>query len=83
MTEFNKVRNMLVHSDGILKKSNLNLVNICKKQKGIFLSEFTDEEYSVSITEEYCKFTLDNVEKLFNEIYLNMTRDKASGQQSI
>ena len=29
LIEFNKIRNMLVHTDGILKKSNLNLVNIC------------------------------------------------------
>lgn len=76
---FNKVRNMLVHTDGILKKSNLNLVNICKKYDGIILTDFTDEEYSVSITEVYCKLTLGCVEELFNQIHQNMKKEKASG----
>ena len=83
LIEFNKIRNMLVHTDGILKKSNLNLVNICKKYEGIILADFSDEESSVSIMEEYCKLTLDNVEELFNQIYRNMNEEKASGQHLI
>ncbi len=79
LTEFNKVRNMLVHTDGILKKSNLNLVRICEKYDGIILTDFTDKEYSVNITKDYCKSALDNVEELFNQIHSNMSKKRPAG----
>jgi hypothetical protein len=79
LIEFNKVRNMLVHTDGILKKSNTNLIKVCEKYEGIILTDFTESEYSVSITMNYCKSTLDNVVELFNQIYSNMSAERPVG----
>tara|TARA_R110002051_G_C8619101_1_gene483014 strand:- start:113 stop:778 length:666 start_codon:yes stop_codon:yes gene_type:complete len=75
--DFNKVRNILVHSDGILSNSNNKLKTICKKYDGIVMTEMTDDEISITIMEEFCSLMLDNVQELFNKIYSEMTEKKA------
>jgi len=72
ITDFNKVRNLLVHSDGILNNSNNRLKVICDKYDGILMTELTKDEISITISEKYCSLMLENVQELFNKIYREM-----------
>ena len=74
ITDFNKIRNVLVHSDGYLPKSNVELIKICSKYKQIKLLESDENEYLIELDSAYCRYSLSKIEKFLNEIYLAMKK---------
>ena len=82
ITDFNKIRNLLVHSDGILKNSNNKLKAVCKKYDGIIMTELTNDEISITILEGFCTAMLKNVQELFNTTYKEMMDKKPAGNNA-
>lgn len=74
--DFNKIRNVLVHSDGVFTKENIGLTKIISKYKEIELYELGEtKEYSFIINEGFSKLSLDIV-KLFFYLICNEMNDK-------
>lgn len=77
--DFNKIRNVLVHSDGVFPKENIRLTKIISKYKEISLYELEEtKEYSFNINEGFTKLSLDIVTIFFRLIWNEMNDKKAS-----
>ena len=72
ITDFNKIRNTLVHSDGIFSKNNKELISICKKYKNLNNSDFDNENISISLDHKFCQFTLEKITIFVDDIYREM-----------
>ncbi len=78
VNDFNKIRNVFVHSDGILSKSTIDTIKICQKYSPIELTEYDEENFNIQIDSEFCKYSLTKIEKLINDIHNAMRKHRAS-----
>ena len=69
ITDFNKIRNVLVHSDGVFPKSNVDMIKICQKYGQIALTEYEEDNLNIEFDSEFCKYSLGIIEELFQEIH--------------
>ncbi|WP_324068262.1 MAG: hypothetical protein RSE15_10285 [Flavobacterium sp.] len=76
INNFNKIRNVLVHSDGILSKSVTDTIKICKKYNQIELKEYDEDNFIIEINSEFCKFSLKKIEKTITHIHSEMQNHK-------
>jgi hypothetical protein len=76
--DLNKIRNVLVHSDSILSKTNIELINVCSKYSSINRIDYDDNDYIIEFGNEFCKESLNKIEKLFNDIYHAMREANTS-----
>ena len=76
--DFNKIRNVFVHSDGILSKSATDTIKVCEKYSQIQLSEYDEDNLIINIDREFCKYSLTKIEKLINEVHIGMQNERAS-----
>ncbi|NUY82681.1 hypothetical protein HUK80_17395 [Flavobacterium sp. MAH-1] len=77
ITDFNKIRNVLVHSDGVFPKSNADVINVCAKYGQIKLSEY-DDNLIIEFDNEFCKYSLSQIENFITDIYKEMNGKRAS-----
>lgn len=77
ITDFNKIRNVLVHSDGIFAKSNVDLIKVCEKY-AIILTGYDEDNLYIKFDSEFCKYSLSKIEKLFQDIHVEMKSVNAS-----
>jgi hypothetical protein len=76
--ELNKIRNVLVHSDGYFVRDNRNdLISICenKDYDGIGVVHIPVNKMAITISKEFVLFSLDHIEKFFEELNKEM-KDK-------
>ncbi len=78
INDFNKIRNVFVHSDGILPKSASDTIRVCEKYSQIQLSEYDEDNFIINIDYEFCKYSLVNIEKLINEVHYGMQNERVS-----
>ena len=78
ITDFNKIRNVFVHSDGILSKSNSDTIRVCEKYNQIELIEYDEDNLSIQIDSEFCKYSLLKIENLINDVHYGMRKQRAS-----
>lgn len=78
INDFNKIRNVFVHSDGILSKSTFDTIKICEKYSQIQLTEYDNDNFIINIDSEFCKYSLTKIEKLINDIHNGMQNERAS-----
>jgi hypothetical protein len=78
INDFNKIRNVFVHSDGILSKSATDKINICKKYSQIQLTEYDEDNFNINIDSGFCKYCLTKIENLINDVHNGMRNERAS-----
>lgn len=78
ITDFNKIRNVLVHSDGIFQKSNVELIKVCSKYDQLTLLEYDEDELSIEFNHSFCRYSLSIIENLIQEIHKTMIAVRAS-----
>ena len=78
INDFNKIRNVFVHSDGILSKSATDTIKVCEKYSQIQLTEYDDDNFIINIDSEFCKYSLTKIEKLINDVHNGMRNERAS-----
>lgn len=77
VNDFNKIRNIFVHSDGIISKSATETIKVCKKYHQIQLIEYDEDNFSIQIDSEFCKYSLRKIEKLIYEVHNEMQKERA------
>lgn len=73
LQDYNKIRNLFVHSDGMVEKTNQDVIKISTKYKGIELGDF--DNYGVSfleISKDFTIYSLNCIEAFFQSIYQNI-----------
>ncbi len=83
INDFNKIRNVFVHSDGILSKSATDTIKVCEKYSQIQLTEYDDDNFIIDINSEFCKHSLTKIEKLINDIHSEMRNERTCHQQKV
>ncbi len=78
INDFNKIRNIFVHSDGILPKSATDTIKVCKKYSQIQITVYDDDNFSINIDSEFCKYSLTKIEILLNDVHTGMQNERAS-----
>lgn len=78
INDFNKIRNVFVHSDGILPKSATDTIKVCKKYSQIQITVYDDDNFSINIDSEFCKYSLTKIEILLNNVHTGMQNERAS-----
>jgi hypothetical protein len=78
INDFNKIRNVFVHSDGILSKSAADTIKVCEKYSQIQLTEYDDDNFIINIDSEFCKYSLTKIEKLITDVHNGMRNERAS-----
>lgn len=78
INDLNKIRNIFVHSDGILPKSATDTIKVCEKYNQIQISIYDDDNLIIDIDSEFCKYSLTKIEKLLNEVHIGMQNERAS-----
>jgi hypothetical protein len=78
INDFNKIRNVFVHSDGILSKSVTDTIKVCEKYSQIQLTEYDDDNFIINIDSEFCRYSLTKIEKLMNDVHNGMRNERAS-----
>jgi len=78
VNDFNKIRNVFVHSDGIISKSATETIKVCEKYNQIQLNEYDEDNFSIQIDSEFCKYSLTKIEKLINEVHTGMRKERSS-----
>lgn len=74
VNDFNKIRNVFVHSDGILSKSATETIKVCEKYSQIELTEYDEDNLNIHIDSEFCKYSLTIIQNLINDIYIGMRK---------
>ena len=73
LQDFNKIRNLFVHSDGVVERTNLDIIRIASKYKGIKLGDFDNNVVSfLEISKGFTIYSLNCIESFFQSIYLNI-----------
>lgn len=73
LQDFNKVRNAFVHSDGVVDKSNKDIIRIAAEYDGITLSEFDDFGVAfLTISKDFTLYSLKTIEQFFQDIHRNI-----------
>jgi len=78
INDFNKIRNIFVHSEGILSKSATDTIKVCEKYGQIQITEYDDDNFIINIDSEFCKYSLTKIEKLINDVHNGMRNERAS-----
>jgi hypothetical protein len=78
INDFNKLRNVFVHSDGVLSKSATDTIKVCEKYEQIQLTEYDDDNLIINIESDFCKYSLTKIEKLINDVHNGMQNERAS-----
>ncbi|MBK5270335.1 MAG: hypothetical protein JJE22_04900 [Bacteroidia bacterium] len=79
LNDFNKIRNILVHSGAIVGINNKEIIRIINKytDKGISLPDFDGYEYSeINFKKEFCVYTLETVKTFFEILHVNLNDKK-------
>ena len=77
LNEFNKIRNILVHSNGIVVNSRPEIKTICNKHS-IEMYKFDNSDSVILIKKEFCDLSLETISKFFRDIYSEMTESFGS-----
>lgn len=80
--DFNKIRNVFVHSDGIISKSATESIKVCEKYSHIQLKEIDGDNYIINIESEFCKFSLTKIELLIKDVHTGMLSEIANRSSS-
>jgi hypothetical protein len=73
LQDFNKIRNLFAHSDGIVEKANQDMISIVEKYEGIYLSAFDDFGLSfLGITKDFTLYSLECIDSFFHSVHANM-----------
>lgn len=76
---FNKIRNVLVHSDGIFSNENKIMLEICKKYDELEHSGNLEENKSrLSINLNFTLFALNQIQEFFYMVHKEMNEIKAN-----
>lgn len=70
LMDFNKMRNVFVHSDGLVEMNNLDIIKIASKYQGIVLDDF--DSFGVSslkILKEFTLYSLQCIESFFQNVH--------------
>jgi hypothetical protein len=78
INDINKIRNVFVHSDGILSKLATDTIKVCEKYSQIQLTEYDDDNFIIYIDSEFCKYSLTKIENLINDVHDGMRAERAS-----
>ncbi|NJB71965.1 hypothetical protein GGR42_002427 [Saonia flava] len=77
--DFNKIRNVLAHSDGTFSNDNKAIFNICDKYDELAYYGITEEnESGISISKSFTEFALKKTQEFFTLICNEMNEKKAS-----
>lgn len=77
--DFNKIRNVLVHSDGTFSNDNKAIFNICDKYDELSYYGITEEnESGISINKKFTESALEKTQEFFNSLCNEMNDKKAS-----
>jgi hypothetical protein len=77
--DFNKVRNIFVHSDGEVEKSNQEIVKIASKYNGLNIDDFGNYGFAyLGITKEFVIYALESIDRFFHDLHVNI-RPKQKG----
>ncbi len=77
ITDFNKIRNIFVHSDGIISKSSLDTIRICKKYEQIELIEYDEDDLILQIDSKFSRYALSRIEMIIQEVHNEMCKQRA------
>ena len=73
LQDFNKIRNLFVHSDGVVEKTNQDIIKIAAKYGGIKLSDFDNYGSSfLEISKDFTVYALNCIDFFFQSIYQNI-----------
>ena len=73
LQDFNKIRNLFVHSDGLVEKTNQDIIKIAAKYKGIEFGDFDNFGVSfLEISKDFTFYSLNCIESFFQSIYQNI-----------
>lgn len=74
LQDFNKIRNSLVHSDGVVEKTNQDIIKIAANYNGIVLGDFDNNGVSfLEISKDFTVYSLNCIESFFKSIYQNIS----------
>ncbi len=75
LQDFNKVRNIFVHSDGEVEKSNQEIIRIASKYKGLNIDDFDKLGFSnLEISKEFTINALQSIDSFFHDLYKNIQK---------
>jgi hypothetical protein len=77
ITDLNKIRNVFVHSDGVISKSTSDTIKVCEKYSQIRLANYEDDNLALNIDHEFCKFALSKIEELLRLVHSDMQREES------
>jgi hypothetical protein len=73
LQDFNKIRNLFVHADGVVEKSNNDIARIVAKYQGITLGNFGEfEALPLEISKDFTLYSLNCIESFIQSVYQNM-----------
>ncbi|WP_400073552.1 hypothetical protein [Zobellia russellii] len=75
--DFNKIRNVLAHSDGMFSNENKAIFKVCDKYGELDYYEITEEnESGISISKSFTEFALKRIQEFFNLMCNEMNEKK-------
>lgn len=76
--DFNKIRNVLVHSDGLFSTSNTKIIAICEKYQDLEYLDFEEGSNKIYVNQNFSEVVLKKVHDFFNQLHVEMNLKKAS-----
>jgi len=75
LQDFNKVRNIFVHSDGEVEKSNQEVIKITSKYEGLKIGDFDKLGLSsLEISKEFTIYALHSIDSFFHDLHTNIQK---------
>lgn len=73
LQDFNKIRNLFVHADGVFDTSNNDALTLSKKYEGLsFSTNIITNELIISISKIFTLNVLDSIEVFFQDVHEHM-----------
>jgi|GEM_PF-2505678 len=76
LSDYNTLRNIFVHSDGVAQNVKKKIVEIAKRHPGLLIAIFDIDTLGIRFTKEFILSTIKTIEEFFNDLQQNMRQNK-------